>query len=100
MVGIPRITLNASYGSMRIVVDLRKTALVSLVNLHNTTTVLTMDLSSRVTSLLALAAIGLKSTSCLAVASLQKLENKQPVSMRQSMSTEKEGVVTARDHPR
>ncbi len=46
------------------------------------------------TTLLALAAIGVKFTSCLAIASLQKLENKQPVSMRQSMLTEKEGVVT------
>ncbi len=56
-------------------------------------TVLTVDPSARVTTLLALAAFGVRSTSCLAIASLQKLENKQPVSMRHSTSTEKDEVV-------
>jgi uncharacterized heparinase superfamily protein len=73
---------------MCIVIDLRKTAFVSLIKLRLHTilpTVLTVDPSARVTTLLALAAIGVKSTSCLAIASSQKLENKQPVSMRQSM---------------
>jgi hypothetical protein len=73
---------------MCIVIDLRKTAFVSLIKLRLHTilpTVLTVDPSARVTTLLALAAIGVKSTSCLAIASSQKLEDKQPVSMRQSM---------------
>ncbi len=82
---------------MCIVTDLRETALESQVNLKLHTilpTVLTVEPSARVTTLLALAAIGVKSTSCLVIASLQKLENKQPVSMRHSMLSEKEGVVT------
>ncbi len=82
---------------MCIVMDLRETALESQVNLKLhliLPTVLTVEPSARVTTLLALAAIGVKSTSCLAIASLQKLENKQPVSMRQSLLTEKEDVVT------
>ncbi len=90
-------TSNASSGSMCIVMDLRETAIVLQVNLKLHTilpTVLTVEPSARMTTLLALAAIGVKSTSCLAIASLQKLENKQPVSMRQSMLTEKKGVVT------
>ncbi len=82
---------------MCIVMDLRETALESQVNLKLHTilpTVLTVEPSARVTTLLALAAIEEKSTSCLAIASLQKLENKQPVSMRHSMLSEKEGGVT------
>jgi hypothetical protein len=65
-------TSNASSGSMCIVMDLRKMAFVSQVNLKLHTilpTVLTVEPSARVTTLLALAAIGVKSTSCLAVAS-------------------------------
>ncbi len=82
---------------MCILIDLRKTALVSQVILKSHTilpTVLTVDPSARVTTLRVLAAIGVKSTSCLAVASLQKLENKQPVSIRHSTSIEKEEVIT------
>ena len=83
---------------MCIVMDLRETALESQVNLKLHTILPTVThvqyCTARVTTLLALAAIGVKSTSCLAIASLQKLENKQPVSIRQSMFTEKEGVVT------
>ncbi len=82
---------------MCIVMDLRETALESQVNLKLHTillTVLTVEPSARVTTLLALAAIAVKSTSCLAIASLQKLENKQPVLMRHSMLSEKERVVT------
>ncbi len=97
MVGNPSITSNASSGSICIVMLLRETAIVLQVNLKLHTmlpTVLTDDPSARVTTLLALVKIGVKSTSCLAIVSLQKLENKQPVSMRQSMLTEKEGVVT------
>ncbi len=76
---------------------LRKTATVLQVNLKLHTmlpTVLTDEPSARVTTLLVLAAIGVKSTSCLAIVSLQKFENKQPVSIRQLMFNEHEEVVT------
>jgi hypothetical protein len=56
--------------------DLRKTVFVSLVKrrLHTILpSVLTVDLSARVTTLLALAAIGVKSMSFLANASSQKI---------------------------
>jgi hypothetical protein len=67
---------------MCIVMDLRKTAFVSQVNLRLHTilpTVLTVDPSARVTTRRSLTATGVRSTSCLAIATLQKLENKQPV---------------------
>ncbi len=82
---------------MCIVIYLRETALVSLVNLRLHTmlpTVLTVDPSARMTTRHSLAAVGVRSASCLAVASLQKLANKQPVSMRQLMETERDGVAT------
>ncbi len=75
----------------------RETAAVLQVNLKLHTmlpTVLTDDPPARVTNLLALAAIGATSTSCLAIASLQKFENKQPVSIRQLMFNEHEEVIT------
>jgi hypothetical protein len=56
---------------------LRETATVLQVNLKLHTmlpTVLTDDPSAKVTNLLALAAIGATSTSCLAIVSLQKLK--------------------------
>jgi hypothetical protein len=40
-----------------------------------------------------------RSVSCLAIASLQKLENKQPVSIRQLMETERDGVATGAKVP-
>ncbi len=73
---------------------LRETDLVSQVNLRLHTmlpTVLTVDPSARVTARRSLAAVGVRSTSGLAVASLQKLANKQPVSMRQLMDREIDG---------
>ncbi len=88
---------------MCIVIDLRETALVSLVNLRLHTmlpTVLTVDPSARVTTRCSLAAVGVKSASCLAVASLQKLANKQPVSMRQLMDREIDGVATRAKIPK
>ncbi len=57
---------------MCIVIDLRETGLVSLVNLRLHTmlpTVLTVDPSARVTTRRSLAAVGVRSASCLAVAS-------------------------------
>jgi hypothetical protein len=92
-----QIVLLLHQGSICIVVPLRKTATVSQVNLKLHTiipTVLTEEPSARVTTLLALAAIGVKSTSCLTIVSLQKFENKQPVSIRQLMFNEHEEVVT------
>ncbi len=80
---------------------LRETALVSQVNLRLHTilsTVLTVDLSA--TTRRSLAAVGVRSTSCLAVASLQKLANKQPVSMRQLMDREVDGVATGARVPK
>jgi hypothetical protein len=89
---------------MCIVIDLRETALVSQVNLrlHTIlpTVVLMVDPSARVTTRRSLAAIGLRSTSCLAIASLQKLENKQPVSIRQLMETERDGGPQELTYPR
>ncbi len=82
---------------MCILIDLRKTALVSqvILKLHTILpTVLTVDPSARVTTRRSLAAVGVRSASCLASASLQKLENKQPVSIRHSTPIEKEEVVT------
>ncbi len=76
---------------------LRETATVLQVNLRLHTMlpiVLTVDSSARVTTLLALAAVGVRSASCLAIASLQKLESKHPVSIRQLMETERDGVAT------
>jgi hypothetical protein len=69
---------------------LRETATVLQVNLK----LHTRPPTARVTNLLALAAIGATSTSCLAIVSLQKFENKQPVSIRQLMFNEHEEVVT------
>ncbi len=80
---------------MCIVIDLRETAIVSQVNLRLQTilpTVLTVDPSARVTTQRSLSAVGVRSTSCLAIASLQKLENKQAVSIRQLMERERDGV--------
>ncbi len=77
---------------------LRETATVLQVNLKLHTmlpTVLTDDPSARVTNLLALAAIGATSTSCLAIVSLQKFENKQPVSIRQLMLINEHDEVVA-----
>ncbi len=88
---------------MCIVMLLRETALVSQVNLRIHTilpTVLTVDPPARVTTRRSLAAVGVRSTSCLAVASLQKLANKQPVSMRQSMDREIDGVATGAKVPK
>ncbi len=82
---------------MCIVMLLRETATVLRVNLKLHTmlpTVLTDDPSARVTNLLAQAAIGATSTSCLAIVSLQNFENKQPVSIRQLMFNEHEEVIT------
>ncbi len=42
----------------------------------------------------------MRSASCLAVASLQKLANKQPVSIRQLMETERVGVATVATVPK
>ncbi len=88
---------------MWIVIDLRETASVSLVNLRLHTMlpiVLTVDPSARVSTRRSLAVVGVMSTSCLAVASLQKLANKQPVSIRQLMETERDGVATGAKYPR
>ncbi len=85
-----------------VIIDLREMALVSQVNLRLHTilpTVLTVDPSARVTTRRSFTAIGVRSTSCLANASLQKLENKQPVSIRQSMETERDGVATGAKVP-
>ncbi len=76
IVGNPRIISNANSGSMCILIGLRRTALVSqaILKLHTMLpAVLTVDPSTRVTTLRALAAFGVRSTSCLAIASLQKL---------------------------
>ncbi len=57
---------------MCIVMDLRETALVSQINLKLHTilpTVLMVDPSARVTTRRSLAAVGVRSTSCLAIAS-------------------------------
>ncbi len=62
---------------MCIVMDLRETALVSQVKLRLHTilpTVLMVDPSARVTTRRSVAAIEVRSTSCLAIAFLQKLE--------------------------
>jgi hypothetical protein len=88
---------------MCIVIDLRETDLVSQVNLRLHTilpTVLTVDPSARVTTRRSLAAVEVRSTSCLAVASLQKLANKQPLSMRQLMDREIDGVATGAKVPK
>ncbi len=89
---------------MCIVIDLRETALVSQVNLRLHTmlpTVLMVDPSARVTTRRSLAAVGVRSKSCLAIASLlQKLENKQPVSIGQLMETERDGVATGAKVPK
>jgi hypothetical protein len=88
---------------MCIVIDLRETALVSQVDLRLHTilpTVLTVDPSARVITRRSLAAVGVRSTSCLAIASLQKLANKQPVSMRQLMDREIDGVATGAKVPK
>jgi hypothetical protein len=88
---------------MCIVIDLIEKTLVSLVNLRlhtMTPTVLTMDPSARVTTRRSLAAVGVRSASCLAVASLQKLADKQPVSIRQLMETERDGVATGAKVPK
>ncbi len=82
---------------MCILIALGKTAIVSQVNLRlhiMLPTVLTVDPSARVTTRRLLLAIGVRSTGCLAIASLQKLENKQPVLIRQLMETERDGVAT------
>ncbi len=88
---------------MCIVIDLRETDLVSQVKLRLHTMlpiVLTVEPSARVTTRRSLAAVGVRSASCLAVASLQKLANKQPVSMRQLMETEGLGVATGAKVPK
>ncbi len=88
---------------MCIVIDLRETDLVSQVKLRLHTmmpTVLTVDPSAKVTTRRSLAAVGVRSASCLAVASLQKLANKQPVSLRPLMETEGVGVATAATIPK
>ncbi len=77
---------------MCIVMLLRETATVLRVNLRLHTMlpiVLTVDPSARVTTRRSLAAVGVRSASCLAIASLQKLENNQPMSIRQLMETER-----------
>ncbi len=82
---------------------LRETATVLQVNLRLHTVlliVLTVDPSAKVTTRCFLAAVGVRSASCLAiVASLQKLANKQPVSIRQLMETERDGVATGAKVP-
>ncbi len=82
---------------------LRETATVLQVNLRLHTMlpiVLTVDPSARVTTRCSLAVVGVRSVSCLAmIASLQKLENKQPVSIRQLMETERDGVATGAKVP-
>ncbi len=88
---------------MCIVIDLRETDLVSQVKLKLHTmlpTVMTVEPSARVTTRRSLAVVGVRSASCLAVASLQKLENKQPVSIRQLMETERDGVATVATIPK
>jgi hypothetical protein len=88
---------------MCIVIDLRETDLVPQVNLRLHTmlpTVLTVDPSARVTTRRSLAAVGVRSASCLAVAFLQKLENKPPVSIRQLMETERVGVAKGAKVPK
>jgi hypothetical protein len=79
---------------MCIVIDLRETDLVSQVKLRLHTMLLTVEPSARVTTRRSFAAVGVRSASCLAVASLQKLANKQPVSIRQLIETERVGVAT------
>ncbi len=81
---------------------LRETATVLQVNLRLHTMlpiVLTVDPSARVTTRCSLAAVGVRSVSCLVIASLQKLENKQPVSIRRLMETERDGVATGAKVP-
>ncbi len=88
---------------MCIVIDLRETDLISQVNLRLHTmlpTVLTVEPSARVTTRRSLAAVGVRSASCLAVAFLQKLANKQPVSMRQLMKTERVGLAAVATIPK
>ncbi len=88
---------------MCIVIDLTETATVLQVNLRLHTMlpiVLTVDPSARVTTRCSLAAVGVMSVSCLAVASLQKLANRQPVSMRQLMETERVGWAQELGYPR
>jgi hypothetical protein len=85
------------------VIDLRVTALVSQLNLRLhiiLITVLTVDPSARVTTRRSLAAVRVRSTSCLAVASLQKLADKQPVSTRKLMETEGLGMATGAKVPK
>ncbi len=87
---------------MCIVTLLRETATVLQVNLGlhiMLPTVLTVDPSARVTTRCSVAAVGVRSVSCLAIASLQKLENKQPVSIRQLMEAERDGVATGTKVP-
>jgi hypothetical protein len=88
---------------MCIVMLLRETATVLQVNLSLPTmlpTVLTVDPSARVTTLRSLAAVGVRSASCLAVASLQRLANRQPVSIRQLMDRDIDGVAAVAKVPK
>ncbi len=88
---------------MCIVIDLRETDLVPQVKLRLHTmlpTVLMVEPSTRVTTRRSLAAVGVRSASCLAVATLQKLASKQPVSIRQLMETEGVGVDTGAKVPK
>ncbi len=81
---------------------LRETATVLQVNLRLQTmlpTVLTVDPSARVTTRCSLGTVGVWSASCLAIAPLQKLENKQPVSIRQLMETVGDAVPTGAKVP-
>ncbi len=88
---------------MCIVIDLRETDLVPQVKLRLRTllpTVLTLEPSARVTTRRSLAAVRVRSAGCLAVSTLQKLANKQPVSIRQLMETERVGVTTGATVPK
>ncbi len=81
---------------------LRETATVLQVNLRLHTMLpilLTVDPSARVTTRCSLSAVGVRSASCLVIASLQKLDNKQPVSIRQLIETERDGVATGAKVP-
>ncbi len=62
-------------------------------------TVLTVDPSARVTTRCYLAAVGVRSVSCLAIVSLQELANKKPVPIRQLTETERDGVATGAKVP-
>jgi hypothetical protein len=100
MVVKPKMMSKDNSGSTCTVIDLRRIGSLSSpirVMLHTILpTVGTHEPSAKVTTLFRSAAIiRERLPSRLAVVSLQKLENKQPVSIRQSMLIEMKGLATA-----